>query len=297
MNLDKLVKNISKRIAEKFVGEDNSKIKEALIELIIEINQKSFDYDFIPVCFPVPIEDNYHKIKEYKIDEGKIEDDLAILNLRKNEKQKIYFKIESRRYEYIKDYSSEKIFLNPQKYTSISDKIKNFLDNNFSKFLNKRDLIREISTWIFLNLKYSNIDEMKDAEWIFENRIGNCVHYTTLFISFCRHFKIPARYVLGFAKYGNFYPHTWAEFYDYDENLWIPVDVSLNQKFYVDATHIPISRLNLRQVNRYFKEVNLKILNDFDEIFRIINFGTEKENYVEIDVKGKILKSEFQYYF
>ncbi|CEG12820.1 hypothetical protein MSIBF_A2770001 [groundwater metagenome] len=73
---------------------------------------------------------------------------------------------------------------------------------------------------------------MKNAEWLFKNKIGNCIHYSTLFIAFCRYFEIPCRYVLGFAKYGKFEPHTWVEFYDMENFSWVPMDLSLNQKFF-----------------------------------------------------------------
>ncbi|PKM92045.1 MAG: hypothetical protein CVU81_02580, partial [Euryarchaeota archaeon HGW-Euryarchaeota-1] len=112
-------------------------------------------------------------------------------------------------------------------------------------------------------------------------------------IAFCRYFEIPCRYVLGFAKYGKFEPHTWAEFYDTENLSWIPMDLSLNQKFFADATHIPISRLDEKQVSRYFKEVNLEIPQNYDECFKIVNFGTEsvvkEDTHVEINVKGKLI--------
>ncbi len=114
---------------------------------------------------------------------------------------------------------------------------------------------------------------------------------------------------MGFAKYGNFEPHTWVEFYNRENFSWIPMDLSLNQKFFADATHIPISLFDEKQVRRYFKEVNLEIPKnhhlisfgdiqnlcgfEYDEIFKIMNFGTEsvvkEDAHVEISVKGKLI--------
>jgi len=292
------VEKISSKIAE-----DNRNIENALIELFIEVNANFINnVPSLSVSFPVPIEDNTHKILEYKFydcddkyKECKIENGLAILNFRKNFKKgeqencKIYFKIKSHAYNAINDNPTN--FPSFGKYTFLSDEtkkfVKNFNDNNVRKTAEK------ISSWIFLNLKYSDIDEMKDAEWIFKNKIGNCVHYSTLFIAFCRYLGIPCRYVLGFAKYGKFYPHTWVEFYDKENFSWVPMDIALNQKFFVDATHIPISRFEEKQVRTYFKEVNLEIPKDQDEIFKIMNFGTEsvvkEDAHVEIDVRGKLI--------
>lgn len=301
--INRITGKISKKVSEKFSGEDNKKISEALIELIIKVKANFIkDSSFLSVCFPVPIEDNEHKILEYRILDEKeylkfnIEDGLAILNFKKRfnkgdrETCKIYFKLKNQAYKSARDTNPER-FLNPQKYTSLSNNTKKFL-NQF-KGKNTKEIINKISSWIFLNLRYSDIDEMKDAEWIFKNKIGNCVHYSTLFIAFCRYFGIPSRYVLGFAKYGRFWPHTWVEFYDEENFSWVPMDLSLNQRFFVDATHIPISRLDERQIKRYFKEVNIKIPDDYDEIFKIMNFGTEsvveEDAHVEIDVRGRLI--------
>lgn len=308
--IDKLIKKVSENIVEKNVGEDNRNVSNTLIELTIEVKAKFVkDSPSLFVCFPVPIEDEHHKIVEHKFSCGigdgteesdkkcKIEDGLAILNFGKNYKKgdkegcKIYFKIKSHTYKSIPDTLNLSKFLDSGKYTFLSDDAKKFADG--FRTTNVREIIDKISTWIFLSVKYIDIDEMKNAEWIFRNKIGNCVHYSTLFIAFCRYFKIPCRYVLGFAKYGKFYSHTWAEFYDREIFSWVPMDLALNQKFFVDATHIPISRFGDRQMERYFKEVNLRIPNDCDECFKIVNFGTgsvvEEDANVEINVKGKLL--------
>ncbi len=303
--INNLTGKISEKVSEKIVGEDNRNVTEALIELTIKVKANFINNaNSLSVCFPVPIEDNEHRILEYKIlwREGeyhkcKIEDGLAILNFRKDynkgdkEGCSIYFNLKNQAYKSIWAHSNPEKFLNPQKYTFLSDDTKKFLGQ--FKAENSREITDKISTWIFLNLRYSDIDEMKNAEWLFKNKIGNCIHYSTLFIAFCRYFEIPCRYVLGFAKYGKFEPHTWVEFYDRENSLWIPMDLSLNQKFFVDATHIPISRLEEKQVSRYFKEVNIEIPNDYDEIFKIINFGTEsvvkEDAHVEISVRGKMI--------
>ncbi len=324
MNIvDKLTSKISERIIENMVGSDSEdrNITDATIELIIEVKANFINNSpSLSVCFPVPIEDDEHKILEYKIfgceseyNECKIEDGLAILNFRKEynkgdkESCKIYFKLKNQAYKSVQGNSNTEKFLNPQKYTFLSDDTKKFLEQFKAK--NSREIADKISTWLFLNLRYSDIDEMKSAEWLFKNRIGNCVHYSTLFIAFCRYFEIPCRYVLGFAKYGKFEPHTWAEFYDTENLSWIPMDLSLNQKFFADATHIPISLFDEKQVRRYFKEVNLEIPKnhhlisfgdiqnlcgfEYDEIFKIMNFGTEsvvkEDAHVEISVKGKLI--------
>ncbi|OQX18566.1 MAG: hypothetical protein BWK75_06535 [Candidatus Altiarchaeales archaeon A3] len=324
MNIvDKLTGKISEKIVEKIAGEDNRNISDALIELIIEVKANFINESpSLSVSFPVPIEDEYHKVSEYKFlgeenedsdRDFKIEDGIAILNFRKKynkgdkEGCKIYFKLKNQAYKSVRDNSNPDKFLNFGKYCILSDDTKKFIEQ--FRVENSREIIYKISTWIFLNLRYSDIDEMKSAEWLFKNRIGNCVHYSTLFIAFCRYFEIPSRYVLGFVKYGKFYPHTWAEFYDWENFSWIPMDLSLNQKFFVDATHIPISRFGEGQIKRYFKEVNLEIpknhhltsfgdiqnLCDFeyDECFKIVNFGTEivvkEDAHVEINVKGKLI--------
>jgi len=319
--VDKLMGKLTGKISEKISGEYNRNISDALIELVIEVKANFInDSHSLSVCFPVPVEDDYHRILMSKIfgceneyQECKIEDGLAILNFRKDyikgdkEACQIYFKVKNQAYKSVRHNSNPEKFLNLGRYCILSDDTKKFL-NRFNAE-NSRETADKISTWIFLNLRYTDIDEMKSAEWLFKNKIGNCVHYSTLFIAFCRYFKIPCRYVLGFAKYGKFEPHTWAEFYDRDSFSYIPMDLSLNQKFFVDATHIPISRLDERQVRRYFKEVNLEIPKNnhpslfgdiqipsgfkYDEAFRIMNFGTEsvvkEDAHVEINVKGKLI--------
>ncbi|CEG12821.1 hypothetical protein MSIBF_A2770002 [groundwater metagenome] len=89
--INSLAGKISEKVSEKIVGEDNRNVTNALIELTIKVKANFINNaNSLSVCFPVPIEDNEHRISEYKIlgCEGesrkcKIEDELAILNFGK----------------------------------------------------------------------------------------------------------------------------------------------------------------------------------------------------------------------
>ena len=70
-----------------------------------------------------------------------------------------------------------------------------------------------------------------DAAWACDSRFGNCTDFHSLFISFARTKKLPAKFEIGFplppergeGKIGGY--HCWAQFHA-EGHGWVPVDIS-----------------------------------------------------------------------
>ncbi len=70
-----------------------------------------------------------------------------------------------------------------------------------------------------------------DVAWVCDSRTGNCTDFHSLFISWARSKKLPARFEIGFplppergsGTIGGY--HCWAMFYTNDRG-WVPVDIS-----------------------------------------------------------------------
>ena len=86
----------------------------------------------------------------------------------------------------------------------------------------------------------------KDALWVFENKVGTCDEYSSLFIALARSIGYPARYISGHA-YGDkgWTPHAWAEVY---LGRWVPVDATWLEVGWLDGTHIEFHASGTNQV-------------------------------------------------
>lgn len=70
-----------------------------------------------------------------------------------------------------------------------------------------------------------------DVGWVCDSRTGNCTDFHSLFISWARSKKLPARFEIGFplppergeGSIGGY--HCWAMFHT-DDKGWVPVDIS-----------------------------------------------------------------------
>lgn len=106
---------------------------------------------------------------------------------------------------------------------------------------NNLELLHEIAEYTRKSIKYNEAySQPQKASWILENKIGVCVHYTTLFIALCRALGFPARYVSGVVysdEKKEYIGHAWAEVY-LEGQGWIPYDVTLGQYGWIDSGHI-----------------------------------------------------------
>ncbi|MCK5333448.1 MAG: transglutaminase domain-containing protein, partial [Candidatus Aenigmarchaeota archaeon] len=98
--------------------------------------------------------------------------------------------------------------------------------------------IAALASYVHNNTEYieSFGTSSKDALWVFENKVGTCDEYSSLFIALARALGYPARYITGYA-YGDkgWTPHAWAEVY---LGVWVPVDATWLEVGWLDGTHI-----------------------------------------------------------
>ncbi len=98
--------------------------------------------------------------------------------------------------------------------------------------------IAALASYVHNNTEYieSFGTSSKDALWVFENKVGTCDEYSSLFIALARSIGYPARYISGHA-YGakGWTPHAWAEVYI---GKWVPVDSTWLEVGWLDGTHI-----------------------------------------------------------
>lgn len=99
-----------------------------------------------------------------------------------------------------------------------------------------------VHDYITYNLEIAGQD-LKDVNWVWENRVGTCDEYSVLSVSMLRSLGIPARFVHGYVYsnlIGGFGPHSWIEVFLGDE--WIPFDPTYAQYGFVDVSHVPFSK-------------------------------------------------------
>lgn len=96
--------------------------------------------------------------------------------------------------------------------------------------------VRNISTWIFKNIKQEYNGKSLSAAEVIREKKGDCTEYAVLFCSLARSADIPAKMVVGVSyAFGNLVGHMWNEVWI--DGRWIPVDSTLNQVG-IDAAHI-----------------------------------------------------------
>ena len=109
-------------------------------------------------------------------------------------------------------------------------------------------VVFNLASWVNSNVEYDLETLSPDAlpaSWVFENRLGVCTEYTSLFVALARSLGIPAREVSGFAftesdlfeRGWEF--HSWAEVY-FPGFGWVLFDPTYGQYGFVDAGHVKL---------------------------------------------------------
>lgn len=88
----------------------------------------------------------------------------------------------------------------------------------------------------FLSYSPGSTDIKTPAEKAMAKRLGVCQDFAHIYISLCRMFHIPARYVVGMIT-GEGASHAWAEIYS--KGYWYGMDVTNNSL--IDGNYIKIS--------------------------------------------------------
>lgn len=149
-------------------------------------------------------------------------------------------------------------------------------------------IIGTIAQWVHKNIEYDLglSGEIKPDQWIFENRRGTCVEFSTLFISMCRSLGIPARSVSGLSYGGDKWEaHSWAEVFLGER--WVPVDPTNNQVGFVDGAHITYSRaLEDAEIKYRVSWRGSNILNVSRSESRVVKFIEIRpsEKLIDIDI-------------
>ncbi len=109
-------------------------------------------------------------------------------------------------------------------------------------------VVSSLADWVHRNVEY-DLDVVDGsqlpASWVFDNRVGVCTEYTSLFIALARSLGIPSREVSGFAfTESDLFPsgwefHSWAEVY-FPGFGWVPFDPTYGQFGFVDAGHVQV---------------------------------------------------------
>jgi transglutaminase-like putative cysteine protease len=105
--------------------------------------------------------------------------------------------------------------------------------------------VLSLAEFVNTNMTYdlTFVGQNQKASFILENKKGVCSQYTVLLMALLRALGIPTRYVSGIA-YSNlnndFGNHAWLEFYNGD--IWIPLDPTYGEYFYLDSSHVAFSK-------------------------------------------------------
>lgn len=106
------------------------------------------------------------------------------------------------------------------------------------------EILHNFAEYINKNMIYDlNVQDLKKASEIMQNKRGVCSHYTTLFMAFARSIGLPVKYITGMA-YSNeekkFREHAWAEVWLGEKYGWVPYDPTYREYGWIDAYHIKL---------------------------------------------------------
>lgn len=124
-------------------------------------------------------------------------------------------------------------YLQPEKFIEVNDPK---ILATAKKLRANNKLQTVIKTLKFLHHHFSS-DSKYYAEAIgarkaLELRSGDCTEYCDLFTALCRANNIGVRVIEGLISNFNLTPrHSWVEFYDEDNNVWIRLDPTKNKTF------------------------------------------------------------------
>jgi hypothetical protein len=155
-----------------------------------------------------------------------------------------------------------------------------------------------IGEWVNQNIEYKLDEEtefeVKNSDWVFENRYGACDEITNMFMAMIRSLGIPARYIGGYAftdidNIERFESHAWSEVY-FPNYGWVPYDITYGQFGFVDISHITLSERLCSSENAVqieMKGIDVDILGKGIEIDANVN---ELKGSVDSNV---VIDSEF----
>jgi len=132
-------------------------------------------------------------------------------------------------------------------YIDITDDIRRKANELVSGKTDFNSAVLALAEFVNTNLTYdiSLFGQNTKASVVLVDKRGVCSQYSTLFIALARALKIPTRYVTGVAysnTNNNFGNHAWAEVYNGE--IWLPIDPTYGEYFYLDSSHIALSKLN-----------------------------------------------------
>ena len=152
-----------------------------------------------------------------------------------------------------------KVYLKPTENVQSNDsRIKKLAESIVNNSRNDFESISRLAIWVHDNIEYNKSlgNEFKDAKWVFENRIGTCDEFSTLFIALSRSIGIPARFVAGYYYGSNEWEeHAFSEVYI---GKWIPVDTTNLDVGRLDAAHIKFAVSNDNLVGSRIKAYGSK---------------------------------------
>jgi transglutaminase-like putative cysteine protease len=94
---------------------------------------------------------------------------------------------------------------------------------------------RQLSNWVFENIRKTPTLSIPSAGEVLEQRVGDCNEHTVLFTALARAAGIPTRFCTGLAwSSGQFYYHAWPEVW---VGTWVAIDPTFGQ-FPADPLHL-----------------------------------------------------------
>ncbi|NOR84669.1 hypothetical protein GQ473_00985 [archaeon] len=172
--------------------------------------------------------------------------------------------VKSQRTTYIpKTYTIPKdvlVYLEPTDAIQSEDaKIKALADSIILDSVDDFEKIARLSGWVTENVEYDLAYGTKayDAKWVYENKIGTCDEFATLYIAMARSLGFPSRYLSGWAYGDNGWePHAYAESYI---GVWVPVDPTWNEVGHLDAVHLQFSVQKSNEVANNVRVSGIKV--------------------------------------
>jgi len=121
------------------------------------------------------------------------------------------------------------------------------------------DATQKLAKWVIDNIGGSVI--VGNAIQTYSSREGACGSQSFLMAAFCRAVGIPARVVRGCLytpEYGgSFGSHAWNEIYMGEETGWIPIDVTIHERDYIDSGHIRLGIVNTTNTIIDYNEITI----------------------------------------
>jgi transglutaminase-like putative cysteine protease len=137
--------------------------------------------------------------------------------------------------------------LNPTRYCE-SDHLSQATQDLFGQVPHGLSRVQAVVDWIHQNISYQigTSNATTTARDVFSNRVGVCRDFAHLGVTFCRALNIPARLVVGYARFDEPPPDFHAMFEAYLGHQWV----------LFDATHMsPIDNLVRVATGRDAKDV------------------------------------------